>query len=177
MPENIGTTTGTTGEITSAETAETGLPENIKEILAKERKATREAKAQVGEYQAKVKAFEDAQLSESERVSKERDELRVELEGIRREAKTSQAREKLITAATTLGTKNPARVLRLVDAAALESGSEIDAVSVLNAIKTEFPELFQAGKPAGSADGAATGATTSSAREFSELVRQRLLGA
>lgn len=66
--------------------AEGALPDAVKEVLAKERKAAREAEKRAKAAEAKAKEYEDAQKSEAEKTAeraetaeRERDEARAEL--------------------------------------------------------------------------------------------------
>lgn len=55
------------------------LPESVKEILAKERKAAREAEKARKAAEARVKEFEDASKSEQEKLAEENSTLKGEL--------------------------------------------------------------------------------------------------
>ena len=143
--ENTGESTDPTGAATAAEEASTKtvLGEAGESALAKERQAAREAAKQVKALTAKLKEFEDAKLSETERLSKQLEELKAERDKFAREARTGG----LAASAAKHGASNGNAVAKLV--AHDPDYADLDNEAAVAKARKEYPELF---RPTGTAD-------------------------
>jgi hypothetical protein len=102
----------------------------------------------------KLKAREDAELSETDRLQKRAKELEDSNTALRSQIRDRDARDAVTIAARKLGALDPSAAYRLVrDELEFDekTGEILDVEKALKKAKAEFPTLF--GRAAGSADG------------------------
>lgn len=116
------------------------------EYVAELRREAAKERVQRQEATAKLKAIEDAQLSEQERKDKTAKETAEENVSLKAELRNAKA----ITQATKLGAVVPEAIVGLIPADAE------DVNAAVNAIKKQFPALFKV-VPSGTADAGAGG--------------------
>ncbi len=133
--------TQTAPQTSEAQTEKTVTQTELNRILAKERKEW-EKKATDAEARTK--------LSEEERATAEIQELRTQI-------RTRDARDAIVTEAAKLGVTNPNMLYKLVgsDIEFDAKGAVTNLKELLDNAKAEYPELFATKKPHGSADGGA----------------------
>lgn len=108
---------------------------------------------------AKLKEHENAKLSETERRDQRISELETENSGLKTDLADLQNARQIEEAATKANATNPAAVYRLIDHAAIKvkDGKVENADELVADAAKKFPELFQGGRPPGSADGGPRG--------------------
>jgi hypothetical protein len=128
------------------------------------------------EATAKLQAFEDAQLSESERLQKQLADLTAERDGLVRDAQTAVAGNAITAAASAAGAIRPDAIAKLIDIskAEIDGGAVANADDLVSEIQTAFPELFhQPAQRPGNADaGAGKGKPTGAS--FNDTLRRQL---
>lgn len=121
--------------------------------------AIRERKARQ-DVEKKLKAFEDEKLSELERATKERDELKAEVARLSGELDGRDLSSALEEAASAGGAKagRSGAVAMLVDKSTIvrdEEGKPTNLKELVEAVRGRAPELFEAKVPTGDAEGGA----------------------
>lgn len=161
-----GAATSPAGDAISLETKKKLDKENIQ--LRKER----------DEIARKLKEFEDAKLSETERLTKELSELKDQQATWLAERRERDTRDAVIEAASDdkVGARNPRAIYRLIrdDLEFDESGKVRNLDESLKKAKAEYPELFgKATGAAGSVNGGA-GGRNAPPQDMNALIRQSL---
>lgn len=154
------------GDAISLETKKKLDKENIQ--LRKER----------DEIARKLKEFEDAKLSETERLTKELSELKDQQATWLAERRERDTRDAVIEAASDdkIGARNPRAIYRLIrdDLEFDDSGKVRNLDESLKKAKAEYPELFgKATGAAGSVNGGA-GGRNAPPQDMNALIRQSL---
>ena len=125
----------------------------------------RDHKAEIGRLQRRIKQLEDAQLSDSERLSRDRDEAFAERDAARTELRQYRAQAVLANA----GALHPALLVAELGDVDLADDKAVKAV--LSDIRKAYPALFRAAN--GSADGGARGSAPERPEsDFNRLVRR-----
>lgn len=131
--------------------------------LEKERRASAQYRSAAKKAEDALKAREEADLSETEKMAKERDQLRVDLEAERQRAKQVVVREKAKDLAHHLGIVDADVAYRLLDPEAIEydgAGEPTNLESLLDALVKDKPYLAGKARPAGTGDPGRRGPTT-----------------
>lgn len=128
--------------------------EKAKAALVKLRAAEKEArelKKQRDTLDAEVRAFKQAQLSDTERMAAENAEMKAKVELLERQARETQEREQITSEARRLGFIDEDDAFRLVDRARLQveeaTGRISNLQSVLNELLQAKPHLKSDGPP------------------------------
>ena len=132
------------------------------------------------EMTRKLKEFEDAKLSETERLTKELSELKDQQATWLAERRERDTRDAVIEAASDekVGARNPRAIYRLIrdELEFDDSGKVRNLDEAIKKAKAEFPELFgKATGAAGSVNGGA-GGRNAPPMDMNALVRARLRG-
>ena len=114
----------------------------VKRALDAERRTSRDANAQLQQALAKLKAAEDAELTESQRVTRERDDYKSKWEQELAARTTRTARDAISAAAAAAGAIDAAAVAQLADAAKFTADAD-NSVDLVAALRTQFPALFK----------------------------------
>jgi len=138
--------------------------ETIK-TLREELKSSKSAAEERDELARKVAEFEKEKLSETEKLQKERDEALARAEKAEGALSSSQMTTMIEAAAAEFGAKSgrAGAVARLIDRSAVETdkdGKPTNLKALVEAARKEAPELFDGGRPTGSADGGARDGAT-----------------
>lgn len=125
------------------DTTET-LGEAGQKALAEERKARKAAEKAAKDFEARLKAIEDASLSEQEKVQRERDELKSKYESLAREVHEARAEKAITAAARQAGADgdNLVLVTELISADDYDEDSD-NAADLVKTVKSRFPNLFK----------------------------------
>lgn len=157
---------GTPASATGAD--DSALGEAGIKALQTEREARKAAERRASQAEEKVKQFETAGMTETQKVTAERDDYKAKWEQLTSQVAERDARAALTTAATKAGATAPGAVAQLADLAMYRDKGADQAVA---ALRTTYPDLF---RPAGKADsGAGKGGNPPS---FSDVVRKALIG-
>lgn len=134
---------------TAPETTDTatGNVDGLKSALEAERRAHREANAELARLRAAAKDAEDAQLSETERLQKEHAEYKAKVEQYEAEQAKTAALSALSKAAKDAGAgENADAVARLAEVAKYDADTD-NAGDLIEAVKQGFPGLFVPAQP------------------------------
>jgi hypothetical protein len=159
-------------EATPAATADTNAeteirdPEALLRTLATLREERKAAEKELRELRAAVKATEDAQLSETERLARQLEEVAAERDRLVLDAQTAQATVALTTAAQQAGAIRPDAVAQL---AMGQWNSDTNADELIGNVRSQFPELFRSSP--GPAD-AGVGRGSPTPASMSDLIRR-----
>lgn len=111
-----------------------------------------ELRKENAQHRTKLKEFEDAQLSEKEKLEKQLAELQKERDELARERQAARVAEAVTEAARKAGAKYPEAIHRLVTVELDSHGQPTNLDAQVKAVRERYPELFGA---SGSADGGA----------------------
>lgn len=160
-----------------ASQADTGTAQAAEAALLAKKKLDKEAiqlRRERDELARKLREKEDAELSETERLTKERDALTKERETWAAERRERDARDAVIEAASDekVGARNPRAVWKLVkdDLDFDDKGDITNLASVLKQAKTDYPELF--GRSVGSVDAGAGSRSSGGAFDMNAMIRR-----
>jgi alanyl-tRNA synthetase len=157
-PDDTGATPETDTEIRD--------PEGLLRTLATLRDERKAAEKELKELRAQVKASEDAQLTETERLARQLDEVTAERDRLVHEAQTAQAQTALTTAAQQAGAIRPDAVAQLAIGQWTEGSSADDLIGT---VRQQFPELFRSSPgPADAGQGKGSPAPTT----MTDLIRR-----
>lgn len=124
------------------------------------------------DLEARLKQIEDSQLSESERLQKQLQELQAEKANWQRERRDLSVRQALQAAFAAEGARKPDALVRLfadqVDAD--DNGQIKNQAALLKQARADYPELFVARN--GSADAAAGARSGGSGLSMNDLIRR-----
>jgi hypothetical protein len=145
------------------------------EQLREEAKAGKAAAAERDALAAKVREFEQKSLSETEKLQRERDEAIARAQKAEGEIEGRETTAAIEAAAARAGAKSgrAGAVARLVDRSAIErdaEGKPTNLDALVEATRTDAPELFEPRKPTGDAEGGAR--STGSTRTMSDVIRR-----
>ena len=116
-------------------------------------------RSKVRELEARVTEQERGQLTEQERIAKERDDFKTRYEGLSQTVRQQSLRAAVVSEAAKLNAVEPEAIVAIVQAKGVEfdeDGTPKDVAGVLRDVQKAFPGLFRApNAPAGSADGGA----------------------
>lgn len=165
--------TGDGGNAATGTTAgDDGLTDAGRSAIDKEREARKVAEKNAKELGARLKAIEDKDLPEAERVVKERDTLKSDNERLTGELRQERLTTAVVMAASRLGFADPADAVRLVDVEFDDDDKPKDVDAKLAALLKAKPYLASAAaRTSGSADpGNAGGASTGN--DFNSEIRR-----
>lgn len=131
-----------------------GTPENVRELIRKERRDRREADRRAASAEGKLTAAEREKMSELERTQAERDAERAEKERMQGELRRRDVADEIAALAPRVGITDPRLAARLLDMSSIEfdgDGKPKGLQAKLTALKGEYPIL--ATRTVGSADG------------------------
>jgi len=137
---------------------------------AKYRTERNDLKAQIDDYAAKVKEFEDAKLSADEKLQRDFEETRTQAERYRRQAEDNSLALQLALAAQKENIADVKAAVRLANRDKVEfgeDGSVTNLDDVIADLKTEFSSLFQAA-PAAPNTGATNPAKAPAERKYTK---------
>ena len=154
---------------TETGTSDDTLGEGGVKALAAERLANRTAQKRISELEKSLKVHDDAQLSASQLLERERDEYKGKFEALTGQVSTRTALDSLTAEAAKAGAVRPDAVARLADLATYDPDK--GATTIVADLRKTYPELF---RPAGSADIAPKGGA--STPDFNATLRQKLWG-
>lgn len=141
-------------------------PEGLLRTLATLRDERKAAEKELRALRAQVKATEDAQLTETERLARQLDEVTAERDRLALEAQTAQATSALTAAAQAAGAIRPDAVAQLAIGDWQEGA---DANDLIGTVRSQFPELFRNSPgPADAGQGKGSPAPTS----MTDLIRR-----
>lgn len=151
----------------TTQTAETQTEDvsGLKSALEKERSTARDASKALKAAQAKIAEFENRDKSDTERLTAERDKLKLDAETALTKLRTANARSAVIDAVSKLNpTISPVSVFNLVrDGLEYDDdGEPTNVAAALKTLGTQDPGVFR--KSGGKGDGGETGA--GGAREY-----------
>lgn len=139
--------TGDTGDTGStSDSGDSAVVRKLRDENAKRRVSEREARDRLETLQARLKEYEDAELSNQELLQKELEELRVKsTEGVSR-AQEAELNYQIALAVTNekSGIRDAKAAVRLLDRSTLEFDDNhniLNLSEVLDNLKTEFPML------------------------------------
>lgn len=150
------------------------------EEARKLRKEHQQLRKEREELTTRLKAIEDAKLSDTERLTKERDELKARETAWAAERRERDARDEVIEWAGSerVGARNPRALYKLLRDE-LEVDDKTGRVTNLDALlklaKAEYPEQF--GRAVGSADAGAGSRQPGGAFDMNAEIRRRIHGA
>ena len=143
------------------------------EEARKLRKESQGLRKRLEEAEAKLKAADDAKLSETERLQQRLKDLEERESRWASERRERDARDAVIEAASgeKVGARNPRAVYRLVkdDLEWDADGNLTNLDAVLKQAKTDYPELF--GRAVGSGDGGAGSRQQQGAFDMNAMIR------
>lgn len=133
------------------------------------------------DFAKKLKALEDAQLSETERLTKELAELKDQQATWLVEKRERDTRDAVIEAASDekVGARNPRAIYRLIrdDLEFDDSGKVQNLDDCIKKAKAEYPELFgKANGMTGSVNGGAGGRGNAPPQDMNAVIRARMRG-
>jgi DNA gyrase/topoisomerase IV subunit A len=169
----VAASTTSSTDTDKAQAAETAL-------LAKKKldKEAIQLRRERDELARKVKEMEDAKLSDTERLTKERDELKAKEATWAAERRERDQRDAALDALSSekVGARNPNRLYRIVkdDLEFDDKGTLTNLDAVVRQAKAEFPELF--GRAVGSGDGGAGSRQQPGAFDMNAEIRRRMHG-
>lgn len=167
------TTTDETTEVTDEEASDTDKDTKaLKATLDKVRAEKRAATKELNSLRSRIQELETKDLSEKERLERERDDLRSKLEAFEAKETERTARAALTAAARKAGATGPERVAKLVPLADLDVEDDKAVKAAVAQVRDEFPELFA--KPGPADSGAGKGGTAPS--DPNAAFRAALLG-
>jgi vacuolar-type H+-ATPase subunit I/STV1 len=167
QPEPEANAEDTTEPVATTETnTEIRDPEALLRTLATLRDERKAAEKELKELRAQVKQTEDAQLSETERLARQLEEVAAERDRLMLDAQTTQATSSLTAAATAAGAIRPDAVAQL---AIGEWNDDTDAAALIGTVRERFPELFRSSP--GPAD-AGQGKGSTPPNSMTDLIRR-----
>lgn len=128
------------------------------ETLREEARAAKDAVRERDELKAKVEEFEKANLNATEKLQRERDEATARAEAAEKMIADRGLTDAIVAAATEAGSKSgrAEAVARLVDRSAVQTngdGKPSNLKDLVEKVRAEAPELFEAQVPTGDAEG------------------------
>lgn len=186
MPEATATTTTGDGSGTPAPTTSTdvlgpdGKPlDPARALSAIERlkgEATKvpDLEQQLNEAMTKLKEFEDAKLSDTDKLTKRNTELETRTATLEREIQELRVGIAVAKVAQDAGALYPDAVVNLIDLSTLEfeaDGKPKNADKIVEALKVKYPAMFGQAGP-GSADAGARGSAAGGGSSMNDLIRR-----
>lgn len=137
-------------DVTPDESKDDTLKEGGVKALEAERKAAREAKAELKKLQAKLKSFEDEKLSQTEKLQRDHDDFKAKYETLAREVQQARAEKALTSEIRESGVtgENAELIEDLVASGKygtleVDEDGETNAAEILKALKKRRPALFE----------------------------------
>lgn len=136
-----------------------------------QRESEKQLKTQNTELAKKLKAFEDREKSDTQRLQEELEEVRKQNQTFQEERRKEITRAAFEDAAQKAGAIRPSAVYRLADNIEVDDdGRPINALDIVKSLKKEYPELFSGTN--GSADGGSgKGSTNTASANMNEVLR------
>lgn len=151
-----------------------GTPENVRELIRKERRDRREAERRASTAEGKLTDRERAEMSERDRANAERDAEKAERERLQGELRRRDVADEIAALAPRVGITDPRLAARLLDMSSIEfdeSGKPKGLQAKLTALKSEYPIL--ATRTVGSSDGGASPAGGANDDDINARIRSR----
>jgi hypothetical protein len=141
--------------------------------IERERELRKASEKTAKELAARIKAIEEKDLPEHEKVTRERDTLRGDNDRLMSELRQERLNNSVIASASRLGFADPADAVRLIDVEFDDDGRPKDVDTKLAALLKAKPYLASAmARPSGSADGGNNGGQPSGGADMNQLIRQ-----
>ena len=147
-------------------------PTGFDALPAETQKEIRELRKENAKHRAALKQFEDAQKTELERITGERDTYLSELETMRAAIRDTKAESAFLDAATKASAVAPKTLFRAYrsDLEYDDDGAVTNLAAVIEKAQADEPTLFRAST--GSADGGRKGESTTEKLNMSDVLRE-----
>jgi hypothetical protein len=146
--------------------------EKLREQLRASRRNERQLKRQHGATTKELETLKQGQMSEAERIQKERDEAIAERDRLAKAARERDARDQFVKEAQAANALRPEALFRLADDLEYDDdGKPTNIKPVITQLRKDYPELFGA---AGSADGASGRGGAATGTSVSDQMRRQL---